>query len=129
VPTPGEVDGNSLAPFVTDASAAPDWPEYVHGEHAISYDPEEAMQFITDGREKYIWFTVTGREQLFDLANDPYETKDLTNDPSAKDRLELWRQRMVDTLAPRTQDGLVKDGKLVSGIQLPAVRPELLEYT
>ena len=29
------------------------------------------MQFMTDGKEKYIWFTITGREQLFDLENDP----------------------------------------------------------
>jgi len=84
------------------------------------------MQFLTDGVEKYVWFTVTGREQLFDLSADGNETNDLAVDPSARDRLELWRRRMVKELAPREQDGLTDGEKLIPGVSLPDVRPELL---
>ena len=126
VPAPMKVNGNDLAPFLAKHAPEPEWPEYVHGEHAACYDPTNAMQFLTDGVEKYVWFTVTGREQLFDLTEDGNETNDLAADPSARDRLELWRRRMVKELAPREQDGLTDGEKLVAGVSLPDVRPELL---
>jgi len=126
VPAPMKVDGNDLAPFLAKYAPEPEWPEYVHGEHAACYDPTNAMQFLTDGVEKYVWFTVTGREQLFDLSADGNETNDLAVDPSARDRLELWRRRMVKELAPREQDGLTDGEKLIPGVSLPDVRPELL---
>jgi len=84
------------------------------------------MQYLTDGREKYIWLTLTGQEQLFDLTQDPQELDDLAGDPGAKGRLELWRSRMVEELAPRTQDGLSNGRRLIPGKSLPAVRPEML---
>jgi arylsulfatase A-like enzyme len=121
------VEALSLADLATDDEPAPLGRDYVHGEHAACYDDTEAMQFLTDGKEKYIWFTVTGREQLFDLSNDPGETRDLAAEPAAQDRLEMWRKRMVDELAGRERDGLCEGGRLISGIRLPAVRPELLE--
>jgi hypothetical protein len=85
------------------------------------------MQYLTDGREKYIWFTLDGREQLFDLEVDRGETRDLSGEPAARPRLELWRRRMVECLATRPQDGL-SDGKcLTGGKLLPHVRPGLLQ--
>ncbi len=125
VPVPSLVEGQSLAPAVAGTGPAPAR-EYIHGEHSACYSKEEAMQFLTDGREKYIWFTLTGREQLFDLASDPCETRDLAQAPGSRDRLERWRKRMVDHLAPRTRDGLSDGKKLIAGVELPAVRPELL---
>jgi arylsulfatase A-like enzyme len=126
VPVPGRVDGHSLLPFLR-GEQPDDWPEFVHGEHSSCYDPTNAMQFLTDGREKYVWFPVTGAEQLFDLTEDPAEGRDLAADPAAKDRLERWRQRMVEALAPREQDGLSNGRELIAGQSPPAVRPELLD--
>ncbi len=101
---------------------------HVHGEHSACYDPEEAMQFMTDGREKYIWFTRSGREQLFDLAADPEECHDLAPDPAARERLEAWRTRMIARLSERTEDSLSDGEKLIPGTLLPAVRPRLMEF-
>jgi arylsulfatase len=118
----GAVEGRSLLPCLEGKEIA-DRP-YVHGEHSACYDPGNAMQFLTDGREKYVWFTISGEEQLFDLSGDPRETHDLAKDAAARDRLETWRRRMVTELARRPQDGLTDGRRLIPG-KLPAVRPEL----
>jgi len=125
VPVPDGVEGRSLLPACRDLSDAPDR-DYVHGEHSSCYS-DEGMQFLTDGREKYVWFTRSGEEQLFDLANDPDELRNLAPKPAEKARLELWRGRMVRELAPREEDGLSDGERLIPGKPLPAVRPALLE--
>jgi len=118
---PEQAEGHSLLSLYRNPEA--NLPrEYVHGEHSAFYTEEEAMQFLTDGKEKYIWFTLTGREQLFNLADDPGELHDLANASSARERLELWRKRMVEKLAARSQDGLSDGTKLIPGKLLPAVR-------
>ena len=121
---PDDIDGQSLLPFCTDADNA-SRREYVHGEHTECYDRDESMQFITDGKEKYIWYPPTGREQLFDLANDPDECHDLAHASGQKKRLERWRSRMVDVLSRRPQDGLTDGKKLLPGTVLPSVREEI----
>jgi len=126
VDVPDTADGKSFAHLVSNPGSI-DRHEYVHGEHSACYDDGMAMQYLTDGREKYIWYTLSGEEQLFDLTNDPQELHNLAADPKYKERLELWRSRMVTQLAPREQDGL-SDGKLlIPGTKLPSVRPVLLE--
>lgn len=103
---PSTVDGRSLMQlFRGDES---EWREYIHGEHSMCYDVSAEMQYLTDGRWKYIWFPRTGREQLFDLSVDPYECDEIT-DVAA---LEPWRRRLVDILEPR-KCGLVESGRLV----------------
>ena len=42
------------------------------------------MQFIVNKREKYTWFHHTGKEQYFNLVDDPQECHDLIGNPSAK---------------------------------------------
>ena len=66
VPVPEEADGQNLLPACYGESLPR---KYVHGEHSPCYSREEAMQYITDGRWKYIWFTASGKEQLFCLAD------------------------------------------------------------
>jgi len=124
VDVPGKIDGRSFLHFADNPSST-DRRDYVHGEHSACYDEDNAMQYLTNGREKFIWFTTTGQEQFFDLVNDPHEKHDLARDPSAKDRIEKWRQRLIDELAPRTQDDLTDGKRLISGVRLPAVRPVL----
>ncbi len=93
--------------------------EWIHGEHAACYSKEEAMQFLTDGKEKYIWFTATGKEQLFDLRKDPYECCDLSQKPEARERLLIWRKRLTEELC-RRGDRLSDGSRLLPGC-LPAV--------
>jgi len=118
-------EGRSLLGF-TRAANGEDRREFVHGEHSSCYHPDEAMQFLTDGREKYIWYTQSGREQLFDLADDPTECNDLAGQPGHADSLRSWRARLVDLLAARPADGLSDGRALLPGTLLPAVRPQLL---
>ncbi len=124
LPIPDRVEGESLLPIV--AGKAADWREYVHGEHA-SMGAGEGNQFVVGRRYKYVWFTKSGEELLFDLANDPHELHNLAADSGAAKLTAEWRARLVTELAKRPQDGLTDGDKLVRGKSLPAVRPELLE--
>lgn len=125
---PTQVEGRSMLPLLSNTAATSHWRAYVHGEHAPCYHKDMGMQFLTDGKVKYIWFTSTGEEQLFDLVDDPNELHDLSVDSESGERLLLWRARMVAEMAERSDDGLCDDGHLIAGKTLPAVRASLLEH-
>ncbi|QIB46533.1 arylsulfatase [Streptomyces aureoverticillatus] len=117
LPVPGGLDGHSLLPAAR-GSSLPAPRAWLHGEHALF---GESMQWLTDGREKYVWFSGTGREQLFDLVEDPREACDLA--PSAPRAVAVWRERLVGELAGRPE-GYVADGALVPGRAPLDVLPE-----
>jgi arylsulfatase len=125
LPCPSRVEGRSVLPLLSDPAAP--WRPYLHGEHSACYDPHTGIQYLTDGRIKYIWHTFSGREELFDLTQDRDELHNLAGDFLHRDLLKFWHDRMISELAPRTQDGLSTGKRLVSGISLPHVRPDLLE--
>lgn len=107
VEIPESVDGQSLLSLAR--GEAHGWREFIMGEHTESYTKDLASQFVTDGREKYIWFHYTGRERFFDLMNDPMECHDLAKDPAAQSRMEVWRKRLAEVNErrgdPRGQGG------------------------
>lgn len=94
---------------VLDAVRGKKWRPFLHGEHSPCYAPEPAMQYLTDGKEKYIYFPVTGEEQFFDLASDRQELHDLAGDAKAAAPVAVWRKRLIQLLA-RRGDGF-SDGK------------------
>ncbi len=111
VDIPETVDGSSMVPLAlgkTDVS----WRAYVHGEHCTCYSEEQEMQYLTDGKMKYIWFPRLGTEQLFDLEADPGETCNLADDPDAAPLLRRWRENLVRELEPRGL-GLTDGDRLV----------------
>ncbi len=118
VTIPDTVEGRSLAPLLDDSEAT--WREFVHGEHAAGW------QYVTDGKEKFIWKSDSGQQWFFDLVADPQELHNLVDVPNATDRVRLWRKRLINVLKERPQDGLTDGERLVSGVRLPNVRPELL---
>lgn len=120
--TPDSCDGRSLSPFLSGDRTAPDWREYIHGEH--SYANDDAMQYVTDGKEKFIWNTLSGRERFFDLREDPGETRNLAADPARAERVDRWRNRLIKELEPRVEDGLTDGKALLPGKTLPIVRDE-----
>jgi len=74
VEVPGPVDGKSMAPALK-------------GEKDTGHDciygmcrGAHANFFLVNGPYKYIWFPKTNEEQLFNLADDPKETRDLSAD-------------------------------------------------
>lgn len=88
------------------------WREYVQGEHTNCYGTEMGMQWVTDGKEKYIWFHHTGKEQFFNLVDDPFECHELSEDPDWKDRIDVWRRRLAN-INERRGDPRGQDGRLV----------------
>jgi len=110
VEIPDTVEGHSvLAPLCGET----EWRAYLHGEHAECYSPDNAMHYLTDGKEKYVWFPPTGQEQLFDLQADPQELHDLAADPANEPRVKPWRERLTKQLAGRP-DGFSDGDKLIA---------------
>jgi len=97
VDIPDTVTGTSVLEAIRDKP----WREFLHGEHSPCYALEEAMQYLTDGKEKYIWFPATGEEQFFDLVKDREELHDLARDSSSAGRVAKWRRRLIELLGER----------------------------
>lgn len=121
IPVPSTVEGASLRPLLSGSDSK--WRDFIHGEHS---EGNKGWQFVTDGKEKFIWESSSGRELFFDLRNDPDETTDFSNNPRYADRVELWRKRLISVLSLRPSDGLCSGDSLIPGKVLPAVRPEIL---
>lgn len=94
VDIPAAVDGRSLLPIV-QGGAAKTKRDLLFGEHSGF----GANHWVIRGGHKYIWFSATHEEQLFDLAADPGETKDLSADTAA---LAPFRDLLSDRLKGRT---------------------------
>lgn len=109
VAIPPTVDGLSLLPFVRGEGAG--WREYIHGEHANDL---EANHYITTGKEKYIWFSGDGREQFFDLAEDPHECRNLIACASRQGDVQRLRGMLIKELAGR-EEGFTDGTRLIPG--------------
>ena len=114
MPTILEAAGVSIPDSVTGMSVfgavrGEKWRDFMHGEHSPCYSADEAMHYLTDGKEKYIYFPKSGAEQFFDLTGDRQELHDLARHPSYSDRLGTWRNRLIELLGQRG-DGF-SDGK------------------
>jgi len=106
---PATVDGRSVLPLLQGPVA--DWRSYIHGEHCTCYHAEQEMQYVTDGKRKFIWLPRLDREQFFNLETDPGECHDLIADPLLQDEIAIWRTYLVDELAAR-DCGWVREGQL-----------------
>ena len=139
---PDEVDGQSMKPLVQDGSSVK-WRDFLHGENPLSgftrrtmhqfagqkvegnvaYEP--GWHYLTDGKIKYIWFTGSGAEQIFDLTNDPDEKHDLFSDPAWQDQCKVWRKKLAEVLKGRPEH--FSDGEqLFSGRDYPSLLPNAL---
>ena len=107
LPVPDTCTGKSLVPILRGESARVR--DILHGEHSGHADPDHATQFLVSDEHKYIWYTHSGREQLFDLENDPDELKDLALTEDAENRLQPWRDKMIEFLNGRPEG--FTDGK------------------
>lgn len=89
VPIPETLDGVSLAPAVRGQPLQTRDTVYgmCYGQHSNHY--------VVHGDWKYIWFPATGEEQLFNLAQDPKEMRDLSGTESAV------LNQMRDLMEPR----------------------------
>lgn len=84
---PGSVEGNSLLPAL-EGSSAP-IRDTLHFAH------KGVQRAVRRGSHKLIEYAVNGKRktQLFDLANDPHETKNLADEPGQAETLaSLWEE-------------------------------------
>ncbi len=101
VEIPSTCTGKSLLPVMRgDTDRVRD---YLHGEHSGCYDYDHGNHYVTDGHHKYIWYSQTGREHLFNLKEDPQETHDLANQNGAETHLVAWRNRLIEFLRHRPE--------------------------
>jgi len=109
VKIPETVEGMSLLGLCR--GEADRWREYIHGEHSAG---PQSNHYITDGRVKYVWFSQDGREQFFDLRNDPQELHNLINDPAVQADVERCRKWLIQELQGR-EEGYTDGKKLIPG--------------
>jgi len=87
---PQSVDGMSVLPLLQGASDG--WRDYLHGQHEYG---EMSNHYIVTKQDKYVWFSQTGREQYFDLENDPTELHDGINDARYQERVQQLREILI----------------------------------
>lgn len=90
VPQPATVEGESLLPVI--CQDAP-------GREALYLAYTDKHRGVRTATHKLIEYVVGGRHvmtQLFDLVNDPAETRNLADDPAQATRLVDLRRRLVD---------------------------------
>lgn len=112
---PDQVDGISLKGLITENKELSR--TYVHGEHEYGL---YSNHFIVSKHYKYIWFSQTGREQLFNMIEDPKELKDLVNDKSSQDVLVQYRSYLIQELKDR-EEGYSDGQSLIVGREAKAV--------
>lgn len=104
---PDYIDGRSILPLVDGEDTS--WRSDLHGEH---YMGDDSNQWLTNGREKYVWYAQSGRELLFNIEDDPTELHDISEEQPQ--RTVFWRQRLIAELTGR-EEGFVRNGELVPG--------------
>lgn len=114
---PRTADGRALTPFLTGGAAPEGWREHVFFEHdfrdVAGQRPERAFGIASDAccyavirgrRYKYVHFAALP-PLLFDMAEDPAETRNLADDPAMAPVIADLAGRMLDwrlTHAERT---------------------------
>lgn len=112
---PENIDGRSLVPVLrgeTDRVREVLFGGHVH--RAADPNLDRSNHYVVDGRYKYIWYSSTGNEQLFDLKTDPGETCNLLHSEEHASLLQTMRSRLIDSLQDRPE-GFVQDGQLIPG--------------
>lgn len=105
------VDGKSVKSLMIKDQDQVEWRDYLHGEHILG---EFSNQFILKLPYKYIWYTQSGIEQVFDLSKDPNEKTDLYDNPAYKEVLDELRGILIEELKDRPE-GFVENGRLIKG--------------
>lgn len=109
VAIPDTVEGASVLPLCK--SNTDGWRDYIHGEHSHG---RESFHYITNGKEKYIWYSQTGNEQYFDLVKDPHEMHNAIDDDVYSDNIHERRTQLIKELDGR-EEGYSDGESLIVG--------------
>jgi len=94
VPVPASVEGKSLAGVLTGKT---------NGVRRTLYTAFQMQRAVRNDRWKLIRYTHINKNQLFDLVRDPYELRNLANDPQYRpivarllEELRRWQKQLDD---------------------------------
>lgn len=107
---PDTVEGISLKPLLEGKEEMVR--DYLHGEH--SFHSGFSNHYIVTKQYKYIWYSQSGKEQFFDLENDPAETHDAINDSSYQAIIQQLRKALIQELKDRPE-GYSDGSSLIAG--------------
>jgi arylsulfatase len=105
IPIPDSVDGKSLYPLLK-GEEVDCWRDCLHIEHSPNH------QCVTDGKRKYIWEPISGKEYFFNLEEDPKELRNIINEDNYNTEVSEWRLKLIERLKDRPE-GFVKNDELV----------------
>src|SRR5690606_25263820 len=109
-------DGESLVPLMTGGQRqTPVWMEYA-AEGSIA-----PMVAIRDGRFKFV-HCEADPPQLFDLATDPHELRNLAGEPARKADIDRWLAMVRDRWDMAAFDAAVRESQARRWIVYPALR-------
>ena len=111
IPIPDCVEGKSVLPMARGEKT--EWRDYIHGEHSRR---ENSYQTIVTQKYKYIWFSDNGREQFFDLENDPTELHNLIEEKGFQEEIDRCRKLLIQELTGR-EEGYTDGKQLIVGRQ------------
>jgi len=114
-------DGDSLLPLLRGQC----WSRtYIYGENYRDLPFYKAgWAFVVDGRYKYIWDSLRGRELLFDLKNDPHELTNLAGKDEYAHTMLPMRDYLKAQYAKRPADNMLDEyGELAFPRLLPSYR-------
>jgi arylsulfatase A-like enzyme len=112
MPTLLELTGVPLPPTVVGQSMLGESRrQFLYGD---CLDDHAATRMLHDGRHKLIWYPAGNRVQLFDLAADPHELRDVAAEPASAAVRATLTARLADAAWGRdVAQGWVRDGALV----------------
>ena len=97
IDVPASCTGRSVLPLARGESVP--WRDELRGEHSGFRSSDAGFHYLVGRRRKYIWWSQSGQERLFDLVDDPLELKDLSD----TEDLSPWRVRLAEELASRPE--------------------------
>ena len=97
IPIPAAMQGADVAPLYLGAGPRP-WRDEFFYEHptVTSRDRIPASQAVVRRDLKYVLYPEWEHEQLFDLASDPTELRNLAADPGSRTLLETMRRKLEE---------------------------------
>jgi arylsulfatase A-like enzyme len=113
-PIPESVEGRSVLPLLRGETK---WRDYLHGECSEVPSTQSGMQYLTDGKKKYIWLPGPGVERFFDLEKDPCEMQDLSGRGEHSGEVRRFREILMRELAGRPEG--FTDGKELKRLGKP----------
>ncbi len=109
---PESVEGKSIKDLINGTKESQR--DYLNGEHAYE---DLSNHYILDKDYKYVWYSQSGKEQIFDIKNDPKEVNDLKDDQTKASLIKDYRGKVVKELKNRPER-YIKEGNLQVGCEV-----------